>query len=246
MSFKDRFRQAEELKLLNRLKERENRIREMLEELELQEEEELRRKEELELQEEEELEDGLLEPISQLRTEQRRRIYDDLEHIQDAESRLLELRRKRAILKQPEHVEAEEYKVSWYIRLQEEIQRKQAEESRLQQEIQSRQAEERRLQEQLQRRQAEERRQEELRRENSEYRKACERLQEERRQEELRRENSEYRKEEERLQEERRRQNWSFEVSREYDRMYGERTPQELREMEESLQREREWRERFG
>ena len=222
MSFKDRFRQAEELKLLNRLKERENRIREMLEELELQEEE-LRRKEELELQEEEELEDGLLEPISQLRTEQRRRIYDDLEHIQDAESRLLELRRKRAILKQPEHVEAEEYKVSWYIRLQEEIQRKQAEESRLQQEIQSRQAEERRLQEQLQRRQAEERRQEELRRENSEYR-----------------------KEEERLQEERRRQNWSFEVSREYDRMYGERTPQELREMEESLQREREWRERFG
>ena len=72
-----------------------------------------------------------------------------------------------------------------------------------------------------------------------------ERRQEERRQEELRRENSEYRKEEERLQEERRRQNWSFEVSREYDRMYGGRTPQELREMEESLQGEREWRERF-
>ena len=223
MSFKDRFRQAEELKLLNRLKERENRIREMLEELELQEEEELRRKEELELQEEEELEDGLLEPISQIRTEQRRRIYDDLEHIQDAESRLLELRRKRAILKQPEHVEAEEYKVSWYIRLQEEIQRKQAEERRLQDELERKQAEERRLQDELKRKQAEERRlQDEL----------------ERRQEERRQKEHDFRFRE------------SGGSSIIHDRWYGGMTREEQqrrqKEIEESLQREREWRQRFG
>lgn len=198
-----RFRQVEQHKLLlelqieegilvNRLLEREEQIREML--AKFQEEKE---KEELEM-------DGLSEPISQDRIDQRRLIYDGFEHIQDYEVRLLkELREKIAMIKAEEQRRQDDFSPT---SIQEEEQR-QAEEQRRQDEL------ERRRLDELERRQEESRRQDELQRSR---------------------------------QEESRPQNWSFEVSREYDRMYGGRTPQELREMQESLEREREWYRRFG
>jgi hypothetical protein len=200
--------------------------------------------------------DGLSEPISQDRIERRRRIHEDLEHIQYYEVILLnELREKIAMIKSPDHVAEEQ-------RRQDELQRRQ-EESRRQDELQRRQEEEqrqvalyRRRQDELRLQYEESRRRDELQRSQEESRADERRRQDElqrrqeesRRQDELQRRQEESRRQDElqRRQEESRRQNWSFEVSREYDRMYGGRTPQELREMEESLQRERDWYDRFG
>jgi hypothetical protein len=230
-----RFRQEEEHKLLlelqieegilvNRLLEREEQIREMLAEFQEEKEEE-----ELEM-------DGLSEPISQDRIDQRRLIYDGFEHIQDYEVRLLkELREKIAMIKSPDHVAEEQ-------RRQDELQRRQEEEQR-QVALYRRRQDELRLQyEESRRRDELQRSQEESRADESRRRDELQRRQEESRQADERRRQDEL----QRRQEESRRQNWSFEVSREYDRMYGGRTPQELREMEESLQRERDWYDRFG
>jgi hypothetical protein len=146
-----RFRQVEEHKLLlelqieegilvNRLLEREEQIREMLAEFQEEKEEE-----ELEM-------DGLSEPISQDRIDQRRLIYDGFEHIQDYEVRLLkELREKIAMIKSPDHVAEEQ-------RRQDELQRRQEEEQR-QVALYRRRQDELRRQNELQRRQEEVRRQ---------------------------------------------------------------------------------------
>jgi len=252
-----RFRQAEEHKLLlelqieegilvNRLLEREEQIREMLAELQEEEEEE----EELEM-------DGLSEPISQDRIEQRRRIYDGLEHIQDYEVRLLkELREKIAMIKSPEHVEEEQRRQDELKRIQEEsrrqdeLQRRQEEEQR-QVAFYRRRQDELRLQYEESRRKDELRRQNELQRRQEEVRRQDElqrRQEEVRRQDELQRRQEEVRRQDElqRRQEESRPQNWSFEVAKEIDRMYGGKTPQQLREMEKSLKEEREWYKNFG
>jgi hypothetical protein len=170
-----RFRQEEEHKLLlelqieegilvNRLLEREEQIREMLAKLQQEEDREEQIREMLaELQQEEEM-DGLSEPISQDRIEQRRRIYDGLEHIQDYEVRLLkELREKIDMIKSPDHVEEEQ-------RRQDVLQRRQEEEQRRQDELQRRQEEEQRQVALYRRRQDELRRQNELQRRQEEVR----------------------------------------------------------------------------
>jgi hypothetical protein len=158
-----RFRQVEEHKLLlelqieegilvNRLLEREEQIREMLAEFQEEKEEE-----ELEM-------DGLSEPISQDRIDQRRLIYDGFEHIQDYEVRLLkELREKIDMIKSPDHVEEEQ-------RRQDVLQRRQEEEQRRQDELQRRQEEEQRQVALYRRRQDELRRQNELQRRQEEVR----------------------------------------------------------------------------